>query len=279
MYTFLITDDDAIIPSTRERIMQRSNAVNNIRFLVSPTYNGYDMTNYTATIEYVLPVSKEYKTETLVLSQETTDQGYLEYKLPLKTKLTREAGNIEIQLTFIWLEMTVDGETEQHVRKTSSVTLPILPIQSWSDIIPDDALTSLDQRLIKLQSLANQLADIQESTIEYVDTKADDIKLDVENGNIYLTSEGERVGNPISLNDFGDALSENTKDGLTFVLTDDEEPSDDAEKSQYTLKLNQETNELYLLSNGIIVSKVSAQELGESIIESTKDEGTNEVLI
>lgn len=191
MYTFLITDNNEIIPSNRERIMQRSNAVDNIHFLASPTYEDQSMSNYTATIEYVLPISKEYKTETLTLSADTY-QNYLEYKLPITTKFTREPGNVEFQITFVWLEMFTDGTSEQHVRKTSGSVLPIVSIKAWSDIIPDEALSSLDQRLIALQGIANQLADIQESTLEYVDTKADDISY--EDNTIQLVAGGKKIG-------------------------------------------------------------------------------------
>ena len=191
MYTFLITDNNEMVPSVRERVMQRSNAVDSIRFLVSPTYNDQSMSNYTLTLEYVLPCSKEYRTEILELSADTY-QGYLEYKLPVTTKITREPGNIELQITCVWLELTVDGEQYQHIRKISSATLPVIAIKAWSDIIPDDAFTPLDQRLIALQGIANQLADLQEQTLEYVDTKADDISY--EDNTLQLMAGGKKIG-------------------------------------------------------------------------------------
>ena len=60
MYTILVNDDNTLTTSIRERIMQRSKLVDSLHFLVYPTYKGLDMTDFTVTMEYILPVSKEY---------------------------------------------------------------------------------------------------------------------------------------------------------------------------------------------------------------------------
>ena len=61
MYTILVNDDNTLTTSVRERIMQRSKLVDSLHFLVSPTYKELDMTDFTVTLEYVLPISKKYK--------------------------------------------------------------------------------------------------------------------------------------------------------------------------------------------------------------------------
>ena len=81
MYTILVNDDNTLTTSIRERIMQRSKLVDSLHFLVSPTYKGLDMTDFTVTMEYILPVSKEYVSEVLVKSEELYKE-MLEYKLP-----------------------------------------------------------------------------------------------------------------------------------------------------------------------------------------------------
>ena len=107
------------------------------------------MTNATIMLEYLLPVSRNYKTEYLALSDERYNNHYLQYKLPFDTKLTSEAGTIELQLTFVYTDIDANGNGIQKVRKTFPTTIEITPISAWSDIIPDAALSSLDQRLIK----------------------------------------------------------------------------------------------------------------------------------
>lgn len=70
MYTFLINEDNTLTASVVERIMQRSKLVDNLHFLADTTYKGIDMSSYTVMLEYVLPVSKNYKTEILQKSAE-----------------------------------------------------------------------------------------------------------------------------------------------------------------------------------------------------------------
>ena len=70
MYTILVKDNNEMIPSTTERIMQRSSGVNTIRFLVSPTYNDIDISECTVLLEYALPITKEPKSTILIASEE-----------------------------------------------------------------------------------------------------------------------------------------------------------------------------------------------------------------
>ena len=159
MYTILVTSNNELVTSVAERIMQRSKLVDNLHFLVEPSYKGLSMADFTATLEYILPVSREYRTETLVLSDELY-KDRLEYKLPFDTALTREAGKIEVQLTFTCVELDEYGNDVQRVRKTSTTTINIVPISAWADIIPDSALSALDQRLIKLDAQMKALSEL-----------------------------------------------------------------------------------------------------------------------
>ena len=49
-------------------------------------------------------------------------------------------------------------------------------------------------------------------------TKADNISLDSESGEIILSSSGSKVGNAISANELGNTIAEHTVDGLVNVL-------------------------------------------------------------
>ena len=144
MYTILVNDDNTLTTSVRERIMQRSKLVDSLHFLVSPTYKELDMTDFTVTMEYILPVSKEYVSEVLVKSEELYKE-MLEYKLPFDTDLTKEAGEIEVKLTFSKVDLDADGNDIQYVRKISATSITIIPVESWCDIIPDKALDAIDQ--------------------------------------------------------------------------------------------------------------------------------------
>ena len=196
MYTILVTDSNELVISVKERIMQRSKLVDNLHFLMSPSYKGIDMSEFTCTMEYVLPVSREYKTETLVKSGELYKDN-LEFKLPFDTNLTKEAGKIEIQLTFIKVSLDADGHTKQQVRKAGPCTITIVPVASWSDVIPDAALTALDQRLIQLELMANQLDELSKYAYE---NKADNITYNESDGTIQLLANNNPIGDKITIN-------------------------------------------------------------------------------
>jgi hypothetical protein len=193
MYTILLNESNELITSVKERIMQRSKLVDSLHFLVDPIYKGIDMSNFTVMMEYILPVSREYKTEYLVKSDALYKEK-LEYKLPFDTCLTKEAGKIEVQLTFVKVELDTNGKSKQYVRKTSPATITIIPISAWSDIIADSALTALDQRLIQVDVA---IAAANEMNNYLSETKADNIVFNAETKTIQLTANGNLIGDAI----------------------------------------------------------------------------------
>ena len=199
MYTILLNDTNELITSVKERIMQRSKLVDSLHFLVDPTYKGLDMSDFTVMLEYILPVSREYHSEILVKSNALYKEK-LEYKLPFDTCLTKEAGNIEIQLTFVKVSLDTDGNNTQQVRKTSPTTIKILPISAWSDIVADNALGAIDQRLIQAEAMINAVGEMAQ---QLDSTKADNIIYNEEDNYIQLTANGTPIGDKITLKTVG----------------------------------------------------------------------------
>lgn len=193
MYTFLINEDNTLTCSVEERIMERSKMVDNLHFLADTTYKGVDMSDYTVLLEYLLPVSKRYKTEILTKSDELY-KNKLEYVLPFDTNLTNEPGDVQIQLTFSNITMDPDGKTTQHVRKVGPGVVHIVPISAWSDVVPDASLTAVDQRILALEALAKSLQDRNQAIF---DSKADN--LSYEDQVLQLTANGKKIGNAIKI--------------------------------------------------------------------------------
>lgn len=211
MYVILVNDDDSLYGSHKERIMQRSKCVDTLVFIVNPIYrNTHDMTNATVLLEYVRPVSRKYETEILELSNERYGDGFLQYKLPLDTNLTAEAGKLELQLTFVYADLDASGNSIQRVRKTYGTTIDITPIAAWADIIPDSALSGLDQRLLVMNA---QIKAIDEMNQIVADSKADNIKYNESENSIQLLSGDKEIGNKVTLKN-GDAALE---DGVPVV--------------------------------------------------------------
>lgn len=200
MYTILVCDDHSLHTTNRERIMQRSKLVDKLHFLVPPTYEDLDMSQMLVCMEYLTPVGKKYETEILVKSEELY-KDHLEYKLPFNTKLTNEPGELELQLTFAEALMDADGVINQPVRKTEPTTITITPIAAWADIIPDSALSALDQRLIMLNAQMKGLSDLADSM---ANTKADNLLYDDKEATLQLTSDGVGIGNKVSVKDILD---------------------------------------------------------------------------
>ena len=201
MYAILVNPDNSLYASKKERIMQRSKLVNTLVFIVDPIYNGVDMTTATVLLEYILPVSREYKTVVLELSDERYNDCFLQYKLPFDTDLTSQAGLLELQLTFAYVEMMPNRTGIQRVRKTSSTTIDIIPITAWSDIIPDTALSGLDQRLIRLNESMMALNDY----LDVIDNnKVDNLVYNSVDETLQLSAKGVGVGNKVSVRDMLD---------------------------------------------------------------------------
>ena len=195
MYTILLKDTNELITTKKERIMQKSKLVDKLRFLVPIEYKDFNMSDFTATLEYLAPVSKTYRTELLTALEDLytyKDYECLQYVLPFDTNLTAEIGDVEIQITFTNAEMDDDGKVQQYVRKTMVCKITITPITAWSDYISDSALTSLDERLVKMDAMMkelNELADVIDQT------KADNLAL--EDNRLFLTANGEKISNDV----------------------------------------------------------------------------------
>jgi hypothetical protein len=208
MYTFLINENNTLTCSVQDAIMERSKMVDKLHFLADPTYKGVDMTDYTVNLEYVLPISKRYKTEILTKSDELY-KNKLEYILPFDTDLTSEPGDIQIQLTFLAVTMDSDGTTVQHVRKVGPGVIHIVPIQNWSDLIPDAALSSVDQRLLVAEAMLKALSDRNAAIF---DSKADN--LSYIDQKLQLTANGKPIGNAVKITQ----ESVETEDGSLRVV-------------------------------------------------------------
>lgn len=201
MYTILVNPDNSLYGSQKSRVMQRSKLVDELQFIVEPIYNGIDMTDATVMLEYVLPVSRKYKTVLLVLDDKRYNDCFLQYRLPFDTDLTSEAGSLELQLTFAYVEMNPNGVGIQRVRKTSSTTIEVIPVTAWSDIVPDEALSDLDQRLIKIDTQMRAMNDY----LDVLDNnQVDNLVYDDINETLQLSANGVGVGTKVSVRDMLD---------------------------------------------------------------------------
>lgn len=198
-YVIMVNDDNSMTATQKKRIVQRSKLIDDLWFLVKPEYNGYNMADFTVVLEYLSPVSHKYRTEFLTRSEENYN-GYLKYNLPVNTTLTAEAGNVEILLTFLLVELDENGKGVQRTRKITGASINIVPISAWSDIIPDCALSSLDQRIIKMDA---QIKALNETSAVMADSKADNITYDEETNALQLKAGDKLIGDKVVISNVG----------------------------------------------------------------------------
>ena len=208
-YTIIVENDNSLYGSCKKRILQREKLFNKLWILVAPCYNGYDMSRCTVTMRYLLPISKEFKTETLVLSDERYEE-YLKYTLPIDTGLTKECGDIELNLTFTLLDFDNSGNIIQRVRKTTNHILTVTPLPDWDSIVPDSALQSIDQRILKQDAQIRKLADLAEI---FNENQVDNLVYDDNSDTLQLMAGSKKIGNNVSVRDMLD-------DGIPVVDLD-----------------------------------------------------------
>lgn len=224
MYTIIVEDDNSLYGSCKEKIMQREKLFNKIWFLVKPHYNGYDMSQCTVTMRYLLPISKEFKTETLILSEEDY-KGYLKYVLPIDTNLSKEWGDIELNLTFTMIDTDDKGNIVQRVRKTANHIIHITELPNWDAFVPDSALSALDQRIIMQDA---QIKRLEEMNQIIINEKADNIKYNEDTNELQLLSGYTEIGDKVKLKTGAESLEEGIPViDLDSIPVDPSIPSDD----------------------------------------------------
>lgn len=188
MITILVNNLNAMIVTTNEPIMQHSKNAHPVRIFVPITYNGHDMSLFTASLE-VVPPNQKYKTFILYQTEKSEKEGYIQYDLDITADYTLFAGDISMQMTFVY----TDELMKTFVRHTQSCTLPVLPIEKWSELITDESLSALDQRLVAIEEGIKYASDLA----DYINTnKADNIAIN-EDGDVQLKSNGNYIGDAI----------------------------------------------------------------------------------
>lgn len=222
MYTVLIQDDNSVIATVRQRIMQNSNLVDSLRIIVPKTYNDIDLSECTAYLEYLTPINHRHNYIELEIANAEYETDYILYQISFDANLTSEVGNLKFYIHFIQVEMNEDGEVKTPVRQTDEFTIPIIPIADWFSK-PEELLNAFDKKLIEQQEIIKAMADLQ-STIS--SDKIDDIKLDPDTNSIYGTSGGEKKGKGIDLSELGEAIANSTEDGMIVVNTYEDDGED-----------------------------------------------------
>lgn len=227
-YTILINDDHSFTHSVKKRIMHRSNMIDSLRFLVKPTYNGFeyplDMTQVNVVLQYVTPISRTYKP--IVLKPESElYKNRVQYIVPIDINMTKEVGELELTINFSYLIKTSEGEFIEQVRPIGYTSLTIEETKNWSDYIPETDLDNIAQMMLLNQSIAEQ----NRVNIELMnENMVTNIKHNEEDNTLYLVNEdGLKIGDALPVDNLGSCGCEDGVPVVEFTVIEPDEPNDE----------------------------------------------------
>lgn len=265
--------DKSLTKSVSATIYQREKLVDKIQFLLPQKYEDINIKECTILLKYIDPGNIAHAEK--LIKDEQLYKERIRCTMVIDTNLTRFAGDIKASLSF--LKLNTENGLHEEVLHSGETIITISPLNDLFTFVGDDSLQVIDKAMLEIEAKLKAQDIIAET---YDSEKADSITLDRDNSSIYATSHGQQIGNQISINDLGDALADETQSGLIRVITDDEIQVPDSSGSgviKYSLQLDQESDTLLLLANGIVVNTIPTKDIGESIIDSTP-EGLHEVI-
>ena len=223
MYTLRITDDNNVITTVKESLMEKSNCVNSIQIIINKLYKEQiDMTDTTAYMKYVLPVTKKIKM-TQLIADTTTDESHILYTIPVTANISAEPGDIEVSFTFLKLVHDEESDTTtSYVRKTESGLIHITKLAQFDSYEPSEMLTELDQRILALNEYDEDIKKLGQATY---DNMPIDMKLDSEAKKLTLVNANGNTGDGVGIADLSDSIAkeltgtdpDGTQDGITHI--------------------------------------------------------------
>ncbi len=223
MYTLRITDDNNVITTVKECLMEKSNCVNSIQIIINKLYKEQiDMTDTTAYMKYVLPVTKKIKM-TQLIADTTTDESHILYTIPVTASISAEQGDIEVSFTFLKLVHDEESDTTtSYVRKTESGLIHITKLAQFDTYEPSEMLTELDQRILALMATAEDIKKLGQVTYDNMPV---DMKLDSEAKKLTLVNANGNTGDGVGIADLSDSIAkeltgtdpDGTQDGVTHI--------------------------------------------------------------
>ena len=223
MYTLRITDDNNVITTVKESLMEKSNCVNSIQIIINKLYKEQiNMTDTTAYMKYVLPVTKKIKM-TQLIADTTTDESHILYTIPVTANISAEPGDIEVSFTFLKLVHDEESDTTtSYVRKTESGLIHITKLAQFDSYEPSEMLTELDQRILALMATAENIKKLGQATY---DNMPIDMKLDSEAKKLTLVNANGNTGDGVGIADLSDSIAkeltgtdpDGTQDGITHI--------------------------------------------------------------
>lgn len=207
MYTLKITDENTVVTTVKERLVERSNDVDNIQIITAKLYKEQlDMSDTSLYMKYKLPVTDKIKITQLKPNNLNYETNYIQYLIPADVNLLAEAGDIEVSFTFLKLVSNDDDSVTSYVRKTTSGVIHVSPLAVFDKYEPSEMFTETDQRLL---ALIATVKDLNAQSKAIYENMVKDIRLNTDAKKITLTDRnGDDTGEGIATKDLTALIAE-----------------------------------------------------------------------
>lgn len=207
MYTLKITDENTVVTTVKERLVERSNDVDNIQIITAKLYKEQlDMSDTSLYMKYKLPVTDKIKITQLIPNNLNYETNYIQYLIPADVNLLAEAGDIEVSFTFLKLVSNDDDSITSYVRKTTSGVIHVSPLAAFDKYEPSEMFTETDQRLL---ALIAAVKDLNAQSKAIYENMVKDIRLNTDDKKITLTDRnGDDTGEGIATKDLTALIAE-----------------------------------------------------------------------
>ena len=204
MYTIVMDKYKNLNTTIYTTLFQHESLTDKIQFLIPPEYQGVDLSEYTVTLKYVDP-NGNFHSEVLELNAELY-KDYLQYVLPVTSKLTQVVGNLNVRLTLIKFQTVDETTTEIDRMETNSTTIMINKPNGFYDSVDFEDIEAFKA---KLNEVNKELVDTREKM-------ADDLILT--DDQLQLSHEGTPIGIGVEIVIPGDPDDEDkSHDGVIEV--------------------------------------------------------------
>lgn len=207
MYTLKITDENTVVTTVKEKLIERSNYVDKIQIVVKKLYREQiDMSDCTVYMKYILPVTGKIKMSKLEPNDLAYENDYIQYLVPAEAYLTAESGDIEVSFTFLKLISNEDDTTTSYIRKTQSGVIHISPLAAFDKYEPSEMFDEIDQRLLVMEALQKNMMAMAEDAYNGM---VQDIHINTNDRKIILTDrDGKDTGEGIEVNNLSTLIAE-----------------------------------------------------------------------
>lgn len=183
----LMKSNKTLVLSKPSKLYQQENAVDNITIYVPEQYEEFELKDFIGNMYYTDPGNVAHS-EALV-SVESDKEGFLEFKLPVTTKITNIAGDISLYLSFVHTDLDA-GKT--YVLKTSNLDVTIEQWDDYFKYVSDESLSAIDNKIAELDTRIAEIKAIADMEVP------DDLAITAQ-GHLQLTVDGATIGDGVDI--------------------------------------------------------------------------------